>query len=111
MADAASNTDWWSHVRGSDGALFGAVIIVIALWTGKLADSKKMDKRHEEMLQMQKDLYASLLKTNEASNEKLMELAAENIKARLLNAEAVRNMDGSIKRLINTLGEKNNQSI
>lgn len=43
------------QLRSGDGALFGAAVIVVALWISKIADSKRMDKRHDEMIKTMKE--------------------------------------------------------
>ena len=58
------------QLRSADGALFGAAVIVVALWISKIADSKRMDKRHDEMISTLKD-----------GNEKSEKLVVESIKA------------------------------
>jgi hypothetical protein len=42
--------DTMNQLRSADGALFGAAVIVVALWLSKISDGKKMDKRHDEMI-------------------------------------------------------------
>ena len=63
------------QLRSADGALFGAAVIVVALWLGKISDAKKMDKRHDEMIA-----------TMRAGNERSEALTAEAIKAQLIVA-------------------------
>ena len=65
--------DTMNQLRSADGALFGAAVIVVALWLSKISDGKKMDKRHDEMI-----------KTMESGSRKLEALTAEAIKAQLL---------------------------
>ena len=78
----------WRGLTGDHGALFGAVIIVAVLWASKLADSKRMDKRHDEMMALQ---------TSNAT--KLMALTAEAIKAHGLAIQAINSMDRTIQSL------------
>jgi hypothetical protein len=78
----------WKELTGAHGALFGAVVIVLALWTSKIADSKRMDKRHDELMALQT-----------ANAEKLMGLTAEAIKAHGLAISAINSMDRTIQNL------------
>jgi len=73
------------QLRSADGALFGAAVIVVALWVSKIADGKRMDRRHDEMI--------TVLKEGNARSEKLV---AESIKAKLL-------MTASLKALTKQL--------
>ncbi len=82
------------QLRGADGALIGAVIIVAALWTMKIYDGRRLDKRHEEALAMQKE-----------NAEKLMALTAESIKAHGLSITAIKSMDRTIQHLSNEMSE------
>jgi len=76
------------QLRSADGALFGAAVIVVALWLSKIADSKRMDKRHDEMIETLKD-----------GAEKSERLVAESIKAKLL-------MTSALNRLVDELEDR-----
>ena len=69
------------QLRSADGALFGAAVIVVALWLSKIADGKRMDKRHDEMI--------STMKEGNAKSEKLV---AESIKANAKVSHAINNL-------------------
>lgn len=69
------------QLRSADGALFGAAVIVVALWVSKIADSKRMDKRHDEMI--------TTMKEGNAKSEKLV---AESIKANAKVSHAINNL-------------------
>lgn len=83
------------QLRGGDGALIGAVMIVCVLWLSKIADGKRLDKRHAEQMQLQKE-----------NSSKLMELQAESIKAKAMMTQAVISMDSNIQRLTMELSER-----
>ena len=85
----------WKELTGAHGALFGAVVIVLALWASKIADSKKMDKRHDEMMTMHSN-----------SSEKLMALTAEAIKAHGMATQAINSMDRTIQNLTIKITDK-----
>lgn len=70
IAAALIDRETMDQLRSADGALFGAAVIVVALWLSKIADAKRMDKRHDEMIKAMK----------EAANENRT-LVVESIKA------------------------------
>lgn len=82
------------QLRGADGALIGAVIIVGALWTMKLFDARRLDKRHDEAIKIQKD-----------NAKQLLSLTAESIKAHGLSVGAIKSMDRTIQHLSNEMSE------
>lgn len=69
------------QIRGADGALVGAVLIVVVLWLSKIADGKRMDARHKELM----DLHTKNAATITA-------LTAESIKAKLLMTAAFKSL-------------------
>lgn len=69
------------QLRSADGALFGAAVVVVALWISKIADSKRMDKRHDEMIRTLKD-----------GNAKSEALVVENIKSNAKVSSALNNL-------------------
>jgi len=73
LAATLVDQETMNQLRSADGALFGAAIIVVALWLSKIADGKRMDKRHDEMITTMKD-----------GNARSEALTAEAIKAQLM---------------------------
>lgn len=78
IAAALVDRETMDQLRSADGALFGAAVIVVALWISKIADGKRMDKRHDEMI--------ATLKESHAKSEALV---AESIKAKLYMANSL----------------------
>jgi len=76
----------WDKVKGAEGALFGAVVIVITLWLSKISDGKRLDKRHSETLALQKE-----------NADKLMALTAESIKAHGLTCQTISSVDRTLQ--------------
>lgn len=91
---AAIDQGTMDQLRGSDGALIGAVIIVGALWTMKIYDGRRLDKRHDEAIKIQKD-----------NAKQLLALTAESIKAHGLSVGAIKSMDRTIQHLSNEMSE------
>ena len=92
VANALVDRETMDSIRGADGALVGAVLIVAVLWLSKLADNRKLDQRHEEALKLQKE-----------NAEKLMSLTAESIKAHGMAVGAIKSMDRTIQALTDEL--------
>ena len=85
IASALIDKETMEQLRSADGALFGASVIVVALWFSKIADGRRMDKRHDEMIRTMKD-----------GNEKSEKLVAESIKAQLIVSHDVRNLTAAL---------------
>lgn len=83
------------QLRSSDGALVGAAIIVVALWLSKMADNRKLDARHEEMMRLQQD-----------NSEKLMKLTAESIKAHGMSIQCAQSVDRTLQNLTASLDDR-----
>jgi hypothetical protein len=83
---AMMNEDTWEKVKGSEGALFGAVIVVIVLWASKVMDGRRLDARHAETLALQKE-----------NSQKLMDLTAESIKAHGLTCQTIASVDRTLQ--------------
>ena len=81
IAAALVDKETMEQLRSADGALFGAAVIVVALWLSKIADGKRMDSRHDEMIRTLKE-----------GNEKSEKLVAESIKAKLMMTSALRDL-------------------
>jgi hypothetical protein len=80
------DADTWQKVKGAEGALFGAVIVVIVLWASKIMDGRRLDARHAETLALQKE-----------NSQKLMDLTAESIKAHGYTCQAIASIDRTLQ--------------
>lgn len=95
VANALVSKETMDGIRGADGALVGAVLIVAVLWLSKIADNRKLDARHEEMMRLQKE-----------NNEKLMALTAEAIKAHGLSIHCAQSVDRTLQNLTASLEDR-----
>lgn len=75
----------WKRLKGTEGALFGAAVIVIALWLSKIADGKRLDKRHAETLALQRE-----------NAEKLMTLTADSIRMHERTCQTIASVDRTL---------------
>ena len=100
VANVLVDKETMDSLRGADGALVGAVLIVAVLWLSKLADNRKLDARHEEMMSMQKE-----------NSEKLISLTAEAIKAHGMSIQCAQSVDRTLQNLTAALDERPCQAL
>ena len=95
VANSIISKETMNDLRGADGALVGAVLIVAVLWLSKMADNRKLDARHEEMMKLQKD-----------NADKLMALTAEAIKAHGMSIQCSQSVDRTLQNLTLSINDR-----